>query len=238
MKKINNPLIVAIDKINQEEVERICQSLVGQVEIVKVGIGLYFAQRNQIIEWLKGMGFDIFLDLKLHDIPHQIGLACREMVRLGIKMFTLHISGGKEMMMEAVRVIQEEAKRQGVEKPLALGVTILTSLDQEDLKNFGIEKGMEAQVLEMAKMAQQSGLDGVICSPHEIELVRKNCGPEFMIVSPGIRTSDQEARDQKRFLSSGEAIRRGADYIVVGREITEAVNPGQVVQGILQQISI
>ncbi|MGD0782147.1 MAG: orotidine-5'-phosphate decarboxylase, partial [Candidatus Aminicenantales bacterium] len=178
----------------------------------------------------------VFLDLKLHDIPNTVGEAVRIGVRLAARMMTIHTSGGAEMMARAAGVAGEESGRLGTPKPILLGVTILTSLKNDDLRSIGMNPDTSAQVLRLAGLAKASGMDGVVCSALEIEIVRRDVGPDFLIVTPGIRPAWSTAQDQKRIMTPALAIEKGSDYLVVGRPITQAASPREAFQKIVDEL--
>jgi len=171
------------------------------------------------------MGLPIFLDLKFHDIPNTVANAVKAAVNLGVSMITVHTAGGGAMMEAAVEAAKHQATLLEKLPPIILGVTVLTSFDQSSLDEIGVNNKVEDQVKTLALLAKKSGLDGVICSPHEIELVRLECGADFKLVVPGIRSASDLKHDQKRVMSAAEAIKAGADFIVIGRPITKAENP-------------
>ena len=182
------------------------------------------------------MGKRPFLDLKYHDIPNTVAGAVRSATRKGVHMLTLHTSGGKEMMAAAARVAQEESARTGKERPILLGVTVLTSLKDEELRRIGFAHAVADQVLRLAVLAKDSGLDGVVCSPHEIEIIKRECGGDFLVVTPGIRPVWAAAQDQKRIMTPAEAIGKGADFLVIGRPITGARDPRAATRAILHDM--
>jgi orotidine-5'-phosphate decarboxylase len=183
------------------------------------------------------MGKKPFLDLKLHDIPNTAAGAVRSATRNGARMLTLHASGGKEMMAAASRAAREESDKAGRARPLLLGVTVLTSLKDEELRLIGFAHAVADQVLRLAVLARDSGLDGVVCSPHEIEIIKRECGGDFLVVTPGIRPAWAAAQDQKRVMTPAEALSRGADYLVIGRPITGAVSPHEAYLKVLSEIT-
>jgi len=190
----------------------------------KVGSQLFMSEGPRAIEKLSGLGFDIFLDLKFHDIPNTVAHAVASALRFkAVRLMTIHASGGFEMMRAARAAAGEKSHR-----PKLLGVTILTSLDSAALERIGIAGPPEARVVALARLAQESGLDGVVASAHEIGEIRKACGPKFLIVVPGIRPAGASSDDQWRVAAPGDAIRAGADYLVIGRPITGAADPHAV----------
>jgi orotidine-5'-phosphate decarboxylase len=182
------------------------------------------------------MGKRPFLDLKYHDIPNTVAGAVRSATRKGVHMLTLHTSGGIEMMAAAARAALEESARTGKERPVLLGVTVLTSLKDEDLRRIGFAHAVADQVLRLAVLAKDSGLDGIVCSPHEIESIKRECGGDFLVVTPGIRPAWAAAQDQKRIMTPAEAIGKGADYLVIGRPITGAASPQEAFFRILTEL--
>lgn len=230
-------LIVALDVPTKYEAISICQELQGRISFFKIGLGLFMAEGRNIIDVVHNLGGHVFLDLKLHDIPYQVASACRGIVKMGVEMLTLHTSGGLEMMKESVKAVQEEAARLNIHPPMALGVTVLTSLDEEALKNLGITNSLKEITASQASLAKQAGLDGIVASAHEISLIRKVVGEELAIITPGIRLPGEEAMDQKRIATPAEALELGADYIVVGRPITRSPNPPREVDKILKEMS-
>ena len=197
----------------------------------KVGMQLFTAEGPPLVREIMETGGKVFLDLKFHDIPNTVKSAAVEAARLGVSMMTVHTAGGAAMMQA---VAKELAGKFGAAKPIVVGVTVLTSLDEKALGEVGIASGMDAQVLRMAKLAESSGLDGVVCSPREIQMIRGAVGRGFQIVTPGIRLAGQSADDQQRTATAKEAIAAGADYIVVGRAVTNAPNPREALEALIR----
>ena len=225
-----SPIIVALDmdlKSALELVEKIdpadCK--------VKVGSQLFTTSGPAVIKKLNDLGFDVFLDLKFHDIPNTVRKSVETAVRMGVWMLNVHSLGGKEMLSAAHEVIEKATI-----KPLLLGVTILTSLNDEALEQVGLKLSSQDQVLLLAKLCQQAGLDGVVCSPNELSALREHLGKDFLLVTPGIRSLDLEKHDQKRTATASEAITNGADYIVIGREITNDIDPSKKIKQILEKV--
>lgn len=234
-KDLAKKIVVALDVDSEEEALR----LTGQIpesEVFKVGLTLFTAKGPALFEKLKNQDKKVFLDLKLHDIPNTVAGAVRMGVRHGVYMMTLHTSGGKEMMERAADAAAEEATKLGFERPLLVGVTVLTSLKTEHLRTIGIESNTEEQVLRLAGLAREAGLDGVVCSPHEITLIKQECGSRFLVVAPGIRPAWAAAQDQKRILTPAQAVRKGADYIVIGRPIIKDPDPRGAFRKILDEL--
>lgn len=225
-------LIVALDVPTLEEALRLVRALRGQVRIFKVGLQLYTALGPDIVRRIREADGEVFLDLKLHDIPNTVGNALSEACRLGVRMATLHTLGGPRMLERA----REAADQAGAAAPKLLGVTVLTSLSGEELARMGFNERPEALVLRLARMAADCRLDGVVCSPLELaRLGREGLGPLFF-VTPGIRAAGAPSDDQSRTLTAGEAIRAGAGYIVVGRPIVRAPDPATAAEGILAEM--
>jgi len=201
----------------------------------KVGMQLFTAEGPSLVMEIIEAGGKVFLDLKFHDIPNTVKHAAEEAAKLGVSMMTIHTSGGPAMMQA---VAAELGEKFGHGKPLVVGVTVLTSLDDKSLGEVGINSDMENQVLRLARLAETSGLDGVVCSPREIRLIRGAVGRGFKIVTPGIRMPGQSVDDQQRTATPQEAIALGADYIVVGRAVTSAANPRAAMAAVLQSITI
>lgn len=220
----DNPLIVALDTTDVGRALDLARRLQGQVGCIKVGLRLYLATGPKIVETLKGLGYDVFLDLKFHDIPSQVAAACRRAVELRVKMFTLHVSGGLKMLEAALTATGEAAAQLETEAPLLLGVTVLTSLSKATVRRiFGRE--LPEVLRTQVSLAQEVGLPGLVVSPLELAEIRRMTGPEMVIVTPGIRPDGSRSEDQERVLSPPEALRLGADYLVVGRPIIEAPDP-------------
>jgi orotidine-5'-phosphate decarboxylase len=223
-------LIVALDVDTIDKAEVVINTLYPAVKIFKVGPVLFTAYGPRAIDLIRKKGAEVFLDLKYHDIPNTVAHAVRQAARLGIGMLTLHISGGEEMLRAAVLAAQEETQALSIKKPLLLGITVLTS---DSSKGNTLET-----VLERAKLARKSGLDGVVCSVGEAAAVRKACGEDFIIVTPGIRLAGSKTDDQKRIATPEDAKKAGANFIVVGRPILEAQDPLKAAEGIIKSLSV
>jgi orotidine-5'-phosphate decarboxylase len=233
--ELRKKIIVALDVSSKEQALSLIRQLEG-VEIFKVGLRLFAAEGPSLLKDIKTLGKKIFLDLKLHDIPNTVAEAVRAAVRHGIEMLTLHSSGGREMMARASDSAAAEAERLGVDKPILLAVTVLTSLTTEDLHDMGIPSDALPQVLLLARLARRAGMEGVVCSPHEIEVVKKEIGKDFLVVVPGIRPSSTAADDQKRVLTPSLAFEKGADYLVIGRPIIEAPSPQEAFLRVVEEL--
>ena len=232
---IEEQIIVALDVSTKEE----ALSLVGQLpgpQIFKVGLQLFTAEGPDLIQTLHDLGKKVFLDLKLHDIPNTVAGAVRMGIRLGVRMMTLHASGGKEMLQSARLAAQEEAQKRGTEPPLLLAVTVLTSLKDEQLQEIGFVRNTMDQVINLAGLAVEAGVGGVVCSPQEIEAIKKKFGKNLAVVAPGIRPRWAAAQDQKRILTPALALQKGADYLVIGRPITKAEFPNDAFLKIVDEM--
>jgi|SRR5882724_25704 len=230
-------LFVALDVEGGDEALRLVTTLSGYTRRFKVGSQLFTAAGPDVVRKIVAAGAQVFLDLKFHDIPTTVAAAAAEATRLGVFMFNLHAAGGREMIVRAVESASEAAMKSGQEPPLVLGVTVLTSTDSRTLQETGIARSVEEQVLGLARLSAEAGLNGVVASPREARLIRASIDqPGFVIVTPGIRPTEASKDDQKRVMTPLEAIRAGADYLVVGRPITAASDPISAVQQIISEI--
>jgi orotidine-5'-phosphate decarboxylase len=238
--KEKEKLIVALDVKTPAAVSELVAALKDVVGMFKVGSQLFTSTGPSVVSKIVESGAKVFLDLKFHDIPHQVEGAARSAARLGVSLFTVHAGGASEMMKRAAESSAEEAEKQGHSKPAVVAVTVLTSLDQTSLAQIGMAGTTESCVLRLAKLAQASGVDGVVASPNEIEAIRSLSGPGFLIVTPGIRPAAQEAGqdDQKRVATPAFALRAGADYLVVGRPITGAPDPVKAAERIVAEMKM
>lgn len=224
-----NPILCAIDTPDRARAQRLVSALAGSVGGVKLGLEFFSANGPEGVRAV-ARGIELFLDLKLHDIPNTVAGAVRSALALDPLLLTLHCAGGPAMLRAA-------AEARGVQRTKLLGVTVLTSLDDSDLAATGQSGPIENQVRRLALLAKQSGLDGVVCSPQEVALLRQACGPDFLLVVPGIRPAGSAAGDQKRIQTPRAAIEAGADYLVIGRPITEAGDPAAAARAILAELS-
>ena len=232
MSKRDCKLILALDLPDRESALKILDELRGKLEWVKIGLQMYLKYGANFVREVSGMGFKIFLDLKLFDIPNTVASAVESVSVLPVSMLTIHASGGREMMRRAV----ESAAERNPEL-LILGVTVLTSFDADSLAETGVELEPEWQVEKLAKLAVDSGLKGLVCSPLEIEGLRSILPEDTVLVTPGIRPSGSSADEQKRIMTPADAARAGSDFIVVGRPILKAENPAFAVSKILEEIA-
>ena len=231
-------LIVALDVDSVEEARRLFGLLCEDAGMFKVGSKLFTNAGPDFVRGIVSEGARVFLDLKFHDIPNTVAGACREAVRLGVSLFNVHASGGGEMLRRAAEATTEEAARLGVAKPSLIAVTVLTSADAHTLEETGVvADSVEAHVRKLARLADASGLDGVVASPHEIAPVREAVAREpFLVVTPGVHPSATAYEDQKRVMSPSEAVRAGADFIVVGRAILKADDPVRAARAVVAEM--
>ena len=227
---MKSPIIVALDMESKRALE-LAKKLNPQECKVKVGSQLFTADGPIIIDKLNELGFDIFLDLKFHDIPNTVKKAVEAVIKMGVWMLNIHSFGGKEMLRAAYEAVEKASI-----KPLLVGVTILTSLNDKALKEIGLGLNTGDQVLLLAELCQAEGLNGVVCSANELSILRKHLDEDFLLVTPGIRSSGLEKDDQKRISTASEAISNGADYIVIGREISNEIDPGKMIRHILETV--
>ncbi len=226
-------IMVALDVDNSAAAVRLAEQLDPVRCRLKVGKELFTREGPAVIEKLQNRGFDIFLDLKFHDIPNTTAAACRAAANLGVWMINVHASGGRRMMEAA-----KEAVVNSKQPPLLIAVTVLTSMADEDLKEIGLETGLEAQVQRLALLAQQSGLDGLVCSAHEARSMCEMFGSGFVLVTPGIRPAGAALGDQRRAMTPSEAIKAGATYLVVGRPISQAIDPAAAFESIWREATL
>lgn len=229
---MNDPkIIVALDYPGAVPALALAHRLSPELCRLKVGKELFTATGPSLLEQLMKSGFEVFLDLKFHDIPNTTAQACKAAASLGVWMINVHALGGRKML-EAAQI----AVSNSVRPPKLIAVTLLTSMNQEDINDIGINASPEEMVLRLAKLAQESGLDGVVCSAMETELLRKHCGNKFCLVTPGIRPADASLDDQSRVMTPAAALQAGSSYLVIGRPITRAADPLQALLDINQQI--
>ena len=191
----------------------------------KIGKQLFTNAGPQAVRSIQELGGEIFLDLKFHDIANTVAKAAIEATRLGVKMFNVHASGSLEMMRTTVKEVQRVCRQEKRRRPIMLAVTVLTSLNQDDLKRVGVTNKVAAQVVRLALLTKEAGMDGVVASPREVADIRAACGRRFVIVTPGVRPADANRNDQQRVMTPQDAVRVGVDYLVVGRPIIEASDP-------------
>ncbi|MEO5804828.1 MAG: orotidine-5'-phosphate decarboxylase [Verrucomicrobiota bacterium] len=233
---MQNPIIVALDVPNVETALQLAEQLAPIVGAFKIGSELFTSAGPDIVKKIRAMGASVFLDLKFHDIPNTVAKSVAAAVRLDVQMLTIHTGGGTEMMSAAEKSAQETAKELGCKPPLVLGVTVLTSIDSDQLSEVGVEANVGKQVERLANLAVRAGLRGLVCSPLEIADLRQFLPHETRLVTPGIRTTSDRSDDQKRTLSPKEAIDAGANWLVVGRPIYGTKNPREAAEKILASL--
>src|SRR5258706_956289 len=227
-----NPIFVALDTPDLQRALTLSRAVRDHVGGLKVGLEFYTACGPDGVRRIVELGLPVFVDVKFHDIPNTVAAASRELARLGAKIFNIHTSGGEVMMREAVaaaRAIDPEIK--------VIGVTVLTSIDNTLLDAVGQRGPAAEQVVRLARLARQAGLDGVVCSAHEIGLIRNACGRDFLLAGPGIRPAGADLADQRRVMTPAEAYAAGADILVIGRPITGASDPGAAARTIAAELS-
>jgi orotidine-5'-phosphate decarboxylase len=230
-----NPILVALDVDSAQQATTLADSLRGTVGGFKIGKQLFTAEGPAMVRALAERGDRVFLDLKFHDIPNTVAGAVSSAVSTGAWMVNVHASGGRKMMEAAAEAATTTAQKFGRTRPLVIGVTVLTSLDQTQLRETGVTAGVMDHVVHLATLARQSGLDGVVASPQEITAIRHACGPDFLIVTPGIRPQ-AVSDDQARTMGPADAVAAGASYLVIGRPITAAPDPRTAAQQIAASI--
>lgn len=228
---MKSKLIVALDVDQESQARQIVEELHDCVGFFKVGLQMFTRFGPSIIKHIRSKEADVFLDLKFHDIPHTVAHAVESACELDVGMLTVHASGGSDMMSAAV-----EAGTKAERKPLILAVTVLTSMDQTDLEEVGVNHTLTGQVMNLARLAKSSGVRGVVCSSHEISLIREDITEELTLVVPGIRPAGSDLGDQKRIMTPQEAVEAGADFLVVGRPILTAENRRKAAEDILAQM--
>jgi len=233
---MRNPIIVALDVPDLDAALRLVEQLAPVVGAFKVGKELFVSAGPEIVRRIRATGAAVFLDLKFHDIPNTVARAVNAAVRLDVQMLTVHTSGGRAMLEAAEKSAQESAAQMGHNAPLVLGVTVLTSLDSNELAEVGVEPNVGRQVERLAMLAVKAGLRGLVCSPLEIAALRQFLPSETQLVTPGIRAADAKADDQKRTMSAPEAIAAGASWLVVGRPLCAAPNPREAAERMLASL--
>lgn len=229
---MSSPVIVALDFPAAEQALAVAQQLSPSACRVKVGKELFTRSGPGIVEALQQLGFEVFLDLKFHDIPNTTAMAVKAAAELGVWMVNVHCSGGLAMMAACREVLEQHRGT----TPLLIGVTVLTSMEQSDLAGIGLDVEPATQVLRLAQLAERAGLDGLVCSAQEAQALKQQW-PAGQLVTPGIRPAGSAQDDQKRILTPEQALQAGSDYLVIGRPITQAADPAQALQGVLDSIA-
>jgi len=236
-KNIKEKIVLALDVDTLEEAKSLIMELKDYVGVFKVGLQLYTQNGNEIIDFMKGQGLEFFLDVKLLDIPNTVAKASENIVRRGASFFNIHTLGGAEMMKQCAEISKKTAKDLGQKEPLILGVTVLTSISDEVLNNeLEIPQKASDYVLKLAKLAKDSGLDGVVASTWEARKIKELCGADFKVLCPGIRPEWSLKNDQKRAATPAIAIKEGADYLVIGRAVTAAEDKIKAMQMIYNEM--
>ena len=229
---ISSPVVVALDYPDQAQALAMADQLDPAKVRVKVGKEIFTRSGPAVVDALHGKGFEVFLDLKFHDIPNTVAGAVSAAADMGIWMVNVHASGGQRMMEAAANAIANHANR-----PLLIAVTVLTSMESADLEQVGVVDAPEVQVRRLAELSKASGMDGVVCSAQEAVMLKEACGKDFALLTPGIRPAGADAGDQRRVMTPVQARDAGVDYMVIGRPITQAAEPTKVVDEILQSLS-
>lgn len=235
--KPSERILCALDTIDTKNACALASKLGPHVGGIKLGLEFFGANGPTGFAEVSKSQQNIFLDLKLHDIPNTVAKAVHSLMPLRPSIMTIHTAGGSAMMSAAAQAANDAADDVGCKRPIIVGVTILTSLDDEDLSKIGYQNNVSEQVVRMAALAKESGLDGVVCSSHEITLIKNVCGKDFKLVVPGIRPTGSNTGDQKRVMTPKQAVDRGADYLVIGRPITQAADPVAAARAIAAEIN-
>jgi len=233
---MRNPIIVALDVPRMDIALELAEQLAPVVGAFKIGKELFTSAGPEVVRRIRALGASVFLDLKFHDIPNTVAKAVEAAVQLDVQMLTIHASGGSAMMRAAEQAAQASAQKLGRTAPLVLGVTVLTSMDGNDLAEIGVEANVAKQVERLATLAAKSGLRGLVCSPLEIAALRQFLPAAMQLVTPGIRPGNTQSDDQKRTLTPAEALAVGADWLVIGRPICAAANPRAAAEQILASL--
>lgn len=228
----NNRVIIALDMDDERQVMQLVKQLDPNVCRLKIGKEMFTLFGPDLVRQVQELGFDVFLDLKFHDIPNTVNKAVRAACALKVWMLTVHASGGAEMLRAARSAVADSDH-----KPWLVAVTVLTSMAQDDLEALGVQRSLQEQVMRLASLAQECQMDGVVCSAEEVESLRKLLSEDFLLVTPGIRPAGDPAQDQKRVVTPGQAIKSGSSYLVIGRPITQAQRPLVKLSAINAEIS-
>ena len=230
-------IFCAIDTTDLDHAIDLASKLSGVIGGAKLGKEFFAAHGPQGVQAVAKVGMPIFLDVKYHDIPNTVAGAIRAVTPMGLKIVNVHAAGGIEMMKRAGEAARETAAKAGVEAPWVIAVTILTSMDQHDLDDVGLKGPIDERVVKLAELTQKAGLDGVVCSAREITSVRAACGPDFKLITPGIRPAWAASNDQKRVVTPADAVAMGSDVLVIGRPITKADDPVDAARRIVAEVS-
>lgn len=236
MEQVRNRLIVALDVASMADVRQLVETVGDTVSYYKVGMQLFYSVGMECLTYLREQGKDVFLDLKMHDIPNTVAQGAASLTRLGVAMINVHASGGQAMMQAAAEKVAETAKTLNIPRPKLIAVTILTSMNDAEWPSLRNTANIPDQVVHLAKMAQAAGMDGVVASPQEAELIRAACGKNFAIITPGVRPYGAAVNDQSRIATPAAALQAGAHYLVVGRPITAVPDPRAAALAILEEM--
>ncbi|MSO98382.1 MAG: orotidine-5'-phosphate decarboxylase [Rhodospirillaceae bacterium] len=235
---LRNPVFCALDTSDLGQATSWAATLADTVGGVKLGLEFFNAHGPKgVAEVMRASGLPLFLDLKFHDIPNTVAGAVKSVVPLKPFMINVHANGGRAMMQAAAKAAHEAAQTHLVDRPLVIGVTVLTSMDDNDLREVGVSESTLDNVRRLAELAKISGLDGVVCSPHEAAALRRDLGPNFKLITPGVRPAWAAANDQKRAMTPAEAVASGADYVVIGRPITAASDQAAAAKRIVLELA-
>jgi orotidine-5'-phosphate decarboxylase len=233
-----NPIICAIDTTNIPEALNLVRNISPYVGAIKLGLEFFVAHGAEGVKLFEHFNIPVFLDLKFHDIPTTVAKAIEATAGINTFMMTVHSSGGRTMLQCAMDASSKVAQTTGKTRPYVIGVTVLTSMDQDDLCMTGVQDAVDSHVKRLADLAQSAHLDGVVCSSYEIDMLRRECGNEFLLVVPGIRPQGSDKGDQKRIMTPKEAMDRGADYLVIGRPITQSACPEATAEQIAREVGL
>ena len=229
-------IIVALDVNTLDSMQEMVGRLGDSVSYYKVGMELFYSVGTNAVDLLRAKNKKVFLDLKFHDIPNTVAASVYTLTRMGVSLLSLHAAGGHSVLQAAANAAQEASHRYGVERPRLVAITALTSFDDKEWEEIGGELPISRHVVKLAKVAQRAGIDGVVASPQEAGLIREACGPDFLIVTPGIRPASAAVNDQRRIATPRDALQAGANRLVIGRPITSAPDPVQAVAAILDEL--
>jgi len=229
-------LIVALDFHTMEDVRSFVERMGDTVSFYKVGMELFYSVGSEVVSYLRQQDKDVFLDLKLHDIPNTVAEGICSLMRLGTAILNVHASGGYTMMKTAADRMKAEAAALGIQPPKLIAITVLTSINERDWDGLGQSASISAQVVRLAQLAQKAGLDGVVASPQEAAAIRRACGPDFLIVTPGVRPAGSDSNDQSRIAAPATALRNGASHLVIGRPIRLAEDPRDAAEKIIKEM--
>jgi len=233
---VDNKVIAALDMADMNKVRQLVETLGDTIDFYKVGMELFYSVGAAAIEYLRSCNKKVFLDLKLHDIPNTVEQGIGALVELRPTLITVHASGGRAMLQAAVRAAAQRAEVLGIPRPKIIAITVLTSINDQEWTVLGGTSPISEQVVRLAQLAQDTGIDGVVASPQEAAAIRAACGREFLIITPGIRPQGAAVNDQSRTATPAAALAAGADYLVIGRPITQATFPAAAAADILQEV--